>query len=231
MKVPRTTGTLATMALCTAATLGLGACSSPAPEPPEPTSSTTAAPIVVLPTVAELNDVLNRLLDEALPIEEKQLTIEDGAKAGDFYPILVDAAKQRGIRLEAIEPVLPGFSNTGAVVGINILTEGAEPTLVEGVEFRFDQGRWQLTQEWACGLLTAMNPEAKPGYCLAPGEVPPPPPPPAPPEQPEPPVEAPAPPPEAPAPPPPATPPPPAEVPPPPPADAPPPVDAPPPPA
>lgn len=229
--------TVATMISVSA--LGLAACGggdSAAPTT-ESKTSTSAEPVIMLPTRTELNDVLARLINPDLPIEEKALTIEDGDKAGDFFDLVTDSAAKQEISFDVIDPITPGFSTKAAVAGVNILRPAEEPMLVEQVDFIYRDGRWMLSKEWACNLASTLDPEHKPGFCLAPGETPPPPPPPeeeAPVEEAPAPVEepAPAPPPEPPAEevPPPPPPPPAEEVPPPPPPPPAPAEDAPPPP-
>lgn len=224
--------TVATMVSVSA--LGLAACGGGNTAAPtsESKPSSSAEPVIMLPTRAELNDVLARLIDPDLPIEEKALTIEDGDAAGDFFDIVTHSANEQEISFDVIDPVTPGFTTKQAVAGVNILRPEEDPMLVEQVDFIHRDGRWMLSKEWACNLASTLDPEHKPGFCLAPGETPPPPPPPeeeapveeapAPAEEVPAPVEepAPAPPPEPPA----------EEVPPPPPAPEPPAEEAPPPP-
>ena len=130
----------------------------------------------MLPTRAELNDVLARLIDPDLPIEEKALTIEDGDAAGDFFDIVTHSANEQEISFDVIDPVTPGFTTKQAVAGVNILRPEEDPMLVEQVDFIHRDGRWMLSKEWACNLASTLDPEHKPGFCLAPGETPPPPP-------------------------------------------------------
>lgn len=226
MNVQRSVRSATALVISAVASVSLVACGGES-TPQETMSSKTssAAPVVVLPTPAELNDVLVRLLDPNLPPEERAQTIEDGDKAGDYFDIVSRAAADREIHLDVIDPVLPGFSATSAVAGINVTEGDSEPRLIEQVDFLNRKGRWMLSKEWACRLVGTLDPEAKPAFCLAPGETPPPPPEPAPPAETPAPEQAPPPPEDTPAPPPPP-PAPPADAPPPPPAA--PPADAPP---
>lgn len=167
-------------AVVAAATLGISACTtgdSAAPTSASTTTSTEA--VIVLPTRAELNDVLARLLNPDLPFEEKALTVEDGFKAGDYFGIVTDAAKKQELGFDVIDPVTPGYTTKEAIAGVNVLRPGVDPVLVDQVSFLYRDGRWLLSKDWACTLATMLAPEHKPGFCLAPGEVPPPPNPPA----------------------------------------------------
>lgn len=175
-----------TLALGCAMSLTLVACGGSGETAPSssPTSSKSAAPIAVLPSLVELNDVLARFLDPNLPMDQRAQTIEDGDKAGDYFDIITPAAEEQGIRLEAVEPVMPGFTASAAVVGINLIRGGEEtgvegetkePQRIEGVDFIHKNGRWMISKDWACQLAGMIKPDHKPGFCLAPGETPPPP--------------------------------------------------------
>lgn len=236
----RTARGVTVAAMASVSALGLVACGGGDTAAPttESKTSSSAEPVIMLPTRAELNDVLARLINPDLPIEEKALTIEDGDTAGDFFDIVTHSANEQEISFDVIDPVTPGFTTKQAVAGVNILRPEEDPMLVEQVDFIHRDGRWMLSKEWACNLASTLDPEHKPGFCLAPGETPPPPPEPeeeetpveeapAPVEEPAPAAEPEAPVEEVPPPPPPAPEPPAEEAPPPPPPPA---EDAPPPP-
>lgn len=174
----RTTRGVTVAAIVSVSALGLVACgggNTAAPTTESKTSS-SAEPVIMLPTRAELNDVLARLINPDLPIEEKALTIEDGDTAGDFFDIVTHSANEQEISFDVIDPVTPGFTTKQAVAGVNILRPEEDPMLVEQVDFIHRDGRWMLSKEWACNLASTLDPEHKPGFCLAPGETPPPPP-------------------------------------------------------
>nr|WP_162933276.1 hypothetical protein [Corynebacterium lactis] len=205
MNVQRSVRSVTALVISAVASVSLVACGGEdTPQAQTSSSTSSAAPVVVLPTAVELNDVLARIIDPHLPIEEKSLTIEDGDKAGDYFDIVTKAAAEKKIHFEVIDPVLPGFSATSAVAGVRVVVPGAEPRVVEQIDFLNKRGRWMLSKDWACRLSEALGPEHKPGFCLAPGETPPPPPPasepapepapvPAPAPEPAPPAPAPAP--------------------------------------
>lgn len=174
----RTARGVTVAAMASVSALGLVACgggNTAAPTTESKTSS-SAEPVIMLPTRAELNDVLARLINPDLPIEEKALTIEDGDTAGDFFDIVTHSANEQEISFDVIDPVTPGFTTKQAVAGVNILRPEEDPMLVEQVDFIHRDGRWMLSKEWACNLASTLDPEHKPGFCLAPGETPPPPP-------------------------------------------------------
>jgi hypothetical protein len=173
----RTARGVTVAAMATVAALGLAACGGGDSAAPTSESETTtsAEPVIVLPTRAELNDVLARLIDPNLPVEEKAKTIEDGDKAGDFFDIVTDGAENQEISFDVIDPVTPGFNKKEAVAGVNVNRPEEDPTLVEQVDFIYRDGRWMLSKEWACNLAALVDGEHKPGFCLAPGETPPPP--------------------------------------------------------
>lgn len=174
----RTARGVTVAAIVSVSALGLAACgggNTAAPTTESKTSS-SAEPVIMLPTRAELNDVLARLINPDLPIEEKALTIEDGDTAGDFFDIVTNSANEQEISFDVIDPITPGFTTKQAVAGVNILRPEEDPMLVDQVDFIYRDGRWMLSKEWACNLASTLDPEHKPGFCLAPGETPPPPP-------------------------------------------------------
>lgn len=174
----RTARGVTVAAMVSVSALGLAACgggNTAAPTTESKTSS-SAEPVIMLPTRAELNDVLARLINPDLPIEEKALTIEDGYTAGDFFDIVTNSANEQEISFDVIDPITPGFTTKQAVAGVNILRPEEDPMLVDQVDFIYRDGRWMLSKEWACNLASTLDPEHKPGFCLAPGETPPPPP-------------------------------------------------------
>lgn len=174
----RTARGVTVAAMASVSALGLVACGGGDTAAPttESKTSSSAEPVIMLPTRAELNDVLARLINPDLPIEEKALTIEDGDTAGDFFDIVTHSANEQEISFDVIDPITPGFTTKQAVAGVNILRPEEEPMLVEQVDFIHRDGRWMLSKEWACNLASTLDPEHKPGFCLAPGETPPPPP-------------------------------------------------------
>lgn len=174
----RTARGVTVVAMASVSALGLVACGGGDTAAPttESKTSSSAEPVIMLPTRAELNDVLARLINPDLPIEEKALTIEDGDTAGDFFDIVTHSANEQEISFDVIDPVTPGFTTKQAVAGVNILRPEEDPMLVEQVDFIHRDGRWMLSKEWACNLASTLDPEHKPGFCLAPGETPPPPP-------------------------------------------------------
>lgn len=174
----RTARGVTVAAMASVSALGLVACGGGDTAAPttESKTSSSAEPVIMLPTRAELNDVLARLINPDLPIEEKALTIEDGDTAGDFFDIVTHSANEQEISFDVIDPVTPGFTTKQAVAGVNILRPEEDPMLVEQVDFIHRDGRWMLSKEWACNLASTLDPEHKPGFCLAPGETPPPPP-------------------------------------------------------
>lgn len=173
----RTARGVTVAAMVSVSALGLAACgggNTAAPTTESKTSS-SAEPVIMLPTRAELNDVLARLINPDLSVEEKALTIEDGDTAGDFFDIVTNSANEQEISLDVIDPITPGFTTKQAVAGVNILRPEEDPMLVDQVDFIYRDGRWLLSKEWACNLASTLDSEHKPGFCLAPGETPPPP--------------------------------------------------------
>ncbi|MFD5867662.1 hypothetical protein ACFWGD_03470 [Corynebacterium sp. NPDC060344] len=212
-----------------ATALSLAACGDNGEGTEETTTTTTSASeVAAFPTAMELNDILARATDPALPAEEKAQTVENGEDAAELFDVMTRSKQESGATLEVVEPVLPGYTPDAVLAGVNFILPEQPPQLIEGVEFRNIDGQWKLSQTWACTLVQNVAPDQVPPMCLPEGVEPPPPAPEGDPAAPDAPPAEPAPPaPEAP-PAPPADAPPAPEAPPAPPADAPPAPEAPP---
>lgn len=147
-----------------------GATSTTATAEPVP-GSTEAAPATQLPTAAELNGVLARATDPALPMEERVLTVQGGETAPELFDVMAQSQQESGANFQVVDPVLPGYEpNTVlATVSFTQPAEAADSTgLAENVEFVFEDGHWKLSQTWACTLVThTLPPEQLPAMCQA----------------------------------------------------------------
>ena len=93
-----------------AAGLSLSACSSDDDDSTDGTTS--AAPTTqttALPTAVELNDVLNRAVDPAVPSDQKADTVEGGDQALELFDVMTQSKEESGATLEVVDPVLPGI--------------------------------------------------------------------------------------------------------------------------
>lgn len=180
--MPRTTTRAAVLsAVAIAAALGLSACGDePAPRPPA--SPATPAPITKPPTVetaepsAEvaplpppnaLTDVLARLADGAVPGADKLDLIEDatpadGASMDKFATALRDGG-YAPVTFEATD-LTWADGQPGVVLAI-VTIRTANPQAGDftfPMEFRFADGRWQLSRRTADSLLQIGEPAPPP---------------------------------------------------------------------
>ncbi|AWB85102.1 hypothetical protein C3E79_07485 [Corynebacterium liangguodongii] len=152
------------------ATMGVAACSNEAETTPSETStvasSAEAAPAAELPSAADLNGVLARATDPAVPMEERVNTVQGGETAPELFDVMAQSQQQSGANFHVVDPVLPGYEPNSvlATVSFNQPEQGAQ--LADNVEFVFENGYWKLSKTWACTLVThALPPEQVPPMC------------------------------------------------------------------
>lgn len=126
-------------------------------------AETSAAP--ALPSAADLNAVLARALDPAIPAQEKTNTVVGGEQAPLLFDALTASKQQTGAQLQVVDPVLPGVLPNSVSANVNFTLPGREPQLVSGVEFVQEGGVWKLDQRWACTLVQAALPAQVPPQC------------------------------------------------------------------
>ncbi|MFP7364479.1 hypothetical protein SFC07_01660 [Corynebacterium callunae] len=163
----------------TAATLGvaaaltLGACSSSEDTGTEATSaassseeSTSAA--AAYPTADELNAILAVATDPNAPIEEKVKTVQGSENAPELFETMTQAKVESGAQFQVVGSVLPGYDPTSEVLTTVMFQLPDRPEQeAEGVEFVNTNGSWQLSQDWACILITnTVAPEQVPAMCV-----------------------------------------------------------------
>ena len=151
-----------------AAGLSLSACSSD--DDDSTVGTTSAAPTTqttALPTAVELNDVLNRAVDPAVPSDQKADTVEGGDQALELFDVMTQSKEESGATLEVVDPVLPGILPDTASVTVNFLIPDRDPMPVSGVEFIRENDIWKLKREWACTLIENVAPDNVPPLCSA----------------------------------------------------------------
>ena len=162
-----------------AVALPLGACSSDDGGATDETTGTEpTAQVGALPTAAELNDVLNRAVDPAVPADQKADTVEGGDQAPELFDIMTQSKADSGATLEVVDPVLPGILPETVTVTVSFIIPDRDPMPVSGVEFVRGGDTWQLKREWACTLIENVAPDQVPPVFSAdvarelPGDVP-----------------------------------------------------------
>lgn len=154
---------------------GLAGCSNDAGEQTSTTATTTAststtqaAPVAELPSAAELNTVIQRAADPALPIEERQQTVQGGQTVPELFDVMSQSQSQSGATFQVVDPVLPGFEPNQVLAAVNLTAPGSEPTLINDVTFVHEDGHWKLSQQWACNLISSTLPQEQvPAMCAA----------------------------------------------------------------
>ena len=156
--------------------VGLAACSdeqdagkeSTTAAAPSSEQQTQAAPVAEMPTVAELNSVIQRAADPNLPIQERMLTVQGGENVPELFNVMTQSQVESGANFQVVEPVLPDFEPNQVLAAVNLTAPGQEPTLINDVTFVYEGGHWKLSQMWACNLISStLPPEQVPAMCSA----------------------------------------------------------------
>ncbi|MGQ4597762.1 hypothetical protein [Nocardia sp. R6R-6] len=150
----RKTGRIAFAGLAVAAALSLAACGSDdtsgSRTPTRTTSASATAPAP--PTVDELNALLQRALDPAVPSDEK-LELVQGIEADPSLPNrLAEAFRQANATV-----VVTGVTAFGdSVTAQAEFTVNGQQNQVD-VPFVLDAGKWKVQKAWACQALANLN--------------------------------------------------------------------------
>jgi hypothetical protein len=150
--------------------LSLAACSSDDDSDGDQTTTaaeTSATQATALPTVAELNGVINRAVDPAVPSDQKVDTVQGGDQATELFDVMTRSKEETGATVEVVDPVLPGILPDTVNATVNFNIPNSDPMPVTGVEFVKENGVWKLTREWACTLIQNVAPDQVPPLCSA----------------------------------------------------------------
>lgn len=169
---------IAVAAAC-AASLGLAACSDGNGSSTESSTATTTnvttqqAPAAQMPTAAELNEVLARATNPALPMEERVRSVQGGENAVELFDVMTQAKVESGADFQVVEPILPGYTPSEVLAAVNFTQPNQGPSVAENVSFVYEDGTWKLSQSWACTLIrNTVAPEQVPAMCNAPDGAP-----------------------------------------------------------
>lgn len=131
-------------------------------------ASTQATSTVALPSVDELNDVLKRAADPNLPLDQRMQTIQGGEQVPELFDVMTQSQQESGAKFQVVDPVLPDFEPNQVLASVNLTVPGEEPTLINDVNFVFEDGHWKLSQRWACNLVSGTLPASQvPAMCTA----------------------------------------------------------------
>lgn len=160
-----------------AGALALGACSSSddttdtttATSGAEQTSSSESSGMASeYPTAEELNQILAIATDPEASIDDKINTVEGSENAPELFETMTQAKVESGAEFQVVGSVLPGYDPQSEVLTTVMFTLPDRPDQeAEGVEFVNVDGNWQLSQDWACILITnTVAPEQVPAMCV-----------------------------------------------------------------
>ncbi|WP_330229711.1 hypothetical protein OHA40_27350 [Nocardia sp. NBC_00508] len=150
----RKTGRIAVAGLAVAAALSLAACGDDTSDSRTPTRTTTgaAATAPAPPTVDELNALLQRALDPAVPNEQKLDSVQ-GIEADPGLPNrLAEAFRQSNATAVVTGVTVFGDSVTAQAK----FTINGQENQVD-VPFVSEGGKWKVQKAWACQALANLN--------------------------------------------------------------------------
>lgn len=165
------------VALAAVTALGLGACSkddaasaakdadTTATSSAEATSAASVA-MPVLPTADDLNAVIAVATDPGAPTEAKVDTVENAQAAPELFEVMTRAKEESGANFVVVDPILPGYTPQSVLATVTFTLPDREPQNIDNVEFVNVNGKWQLSQTWACNLITnVVAPDQVPPMC------------------------------------------------------------------
>ncbi|MDY6049573.1 MAG: hypothetical protein SPI77_03265 [Corynebacterium sp.] len=121
-----------------------------------------------LPTAEDLNAVLKKATDPAVPVEEKVTTVQGGEAVPEIFPLMTQSQQESGANFTVVPPVLPGYAPDSVLTTVSFTLPGMAPQAADNVEFVNEAGTWKLSQQWACTLVeNTVTPEQVPAMCRA----------------------------------------------------------------
>ncbi|MFT4124792.1 MAG: hypothetical protein QM662_00990 [Gordonia sp. (in: high G+C Gram-positive bacteria)] len=107
----------------------------------------------VLPTVAQLNAMLETALDPDVPNSQKVALVQHSERDPDIFDKLVQARRDNpDVRYSIRGPVRTDGPNRGKV-RVNVKLPEQAPTDIDA-QIVFDHGRWKLASSTVCPLIT-----------------------------------------------------------------------------
>lgn len=141
-----------------AAALTMSGCSDDSGNAATETTTTTAAATTTeaaleVPTAAELNALLVKGLDPAVPLEEKTALVEGSEQDPQLINQVAAAAKQFGAEVKVLDPVIDNGNGTASAqlqltVNGEVQQGGLAATFIPT-----EDGSWKLSQETACQIV------------------------------------------------------------------------------
>ena len=86
----------------------------------------------------------------------------------ELFDVMTQSQQESGAKFQVVDPVLPDFEPNQVLASVNLTVPGEEPTLINDVNFVFEDGHWKLSQRWACNLISGTLPASQvPAMCTA----------------------------------------------------------------
>ncbi len=113
-----------------------------------------SAPAPALPSAADLNAVLAQASDPALPDDQKAQAVQGGEEAVHVFQIMAQYKQESGAQFTVVDPVLPGLVPNTVLATVEFARPGRATQTSDNVDFVYENGRWKLSQSWACVVVT-----------------------------------------------------------------------------
>lgn len=143
-----------------AAGLSLAGCGpDDPPRPPGPSSghsgptSVTPEHIPPLPSVGDLNAMLQKGLDPKVPASDKVDMIQGSEADPELINRVAEAAQQAGATVTVVN--VTDLGSGSATADVNLTIKGQPGPAV--VPLVAENGKWKLEKSWACDILTNMG--------------------------------------------------------------------------
>ncbi|WP_194814437.1 hypothetical protein [Nocardia sp. XZ_19_385] len=114
--------------------------------------TTTPPPNLPKPTVAELNEKINKAFDASVGEEEKISWVQDAEKDPQLVDKLVDAAKKNNVKVEITGVQEPKEGKLKADAKVTI---GGAPVENAFVEFVAETEGWKVSNQFTCNIVKA----------------------------------------------------------------------------
>ncbi|RMI28526.1 hypothetical protein [Nocardia stercoris] len=102
------------------------------------------------PTVAELNEKINKAFDPSIPAKTKVDWVENAGQDPDLVDKLAQAAKQNDVKVTITKVEDPSGGKLKADADV---TMGGTPVNGASVPFVADGGQWKVDHAYACSIV------------------------------------------------------------------------------
>lgn len=163
---------IAVAGIAVATVCGMSACSSkdkeqstntPSNASKTSTSATQTSASPAKPTPEELQKILNKAVDHAVPTSQKVNTVQEGQKAPELFDKVAKLKEENGATFQVVAPIVPmGKNRIQASLKVKTKTEEVAD---QQITFVFDNGEWKVAKTWICNTIGMMLPDEIPAAC------------------------------------------------------------------